>query len=81
MNPSVGCTGCWLPGAGSCLAEHPQAAMQVGQCHLLLGPPPWQAHPAQLSSQAAWDSVSGLAGRLSLSINTTLAARAGSEAG
>lgn len=38
--PSVGCTG-----AGSCLAEHPQAAMQVGQCHLLLGSPPWQAPP------------------------------------
>lgn len=37
--------------------------------------------PAQLSSQAVGDSMSGLAGRLSESINTTLVARAGSEAG
>lgn len=46
--PSVGGTGCWLPGAGSCLAEYPQAAMWVGQCHLLLGSPGGKHPPAQL---------------------------------
>lgn len=38
-----GAQGAGCPGAGSYLAEHPQAAVQVGQCHLLLGPPPCQA--------------------------------------
>lgn len=77
-----GAQGGVCPGAGSCLAEHPRGSHAGGTV-----PPPAQASSvgstcsAQLSSQAAWDSVSGLAGRLSNTINTTLVARAGSEAG
>lgn len=77
-----GAQGGGCPGAGSCLAEHPRGSHAGGTV-----PPPAQASSvgstcsAQLSSQAAWDSVSGLAGRLSDTINTTLVARAGSEAG